>query len=232
MNPIPTTVAVLIAGLAFAQAQEPREPTQEEYQEALAEQLRISKLRHAALDAADRTKIPYLKDFLTLYPDAVVRYLSFAKSDFPGLSVNTTLHDRYQFNLRVPVRYSEDSKKIISYGEPMCHILEVASVTPRDDGAGGNELHGTSGGDLQEHFGLKEWNSLVESKGDFSALGFKLKVANPVPNFDLVKKHLKSYERQMPNQAEQDGADQPATAPESKLEGDEKPKPESEGLPQ
>ena len=206
MNSIFTIVTVLIASLTFAQAQKLREPTQEEYQKALAEQMRISKLRYATLDAADRNKIPFLKDFLTLYPNAIVRYLSFAKADFPSLSVNTTLHDRYQFNLRVPVRYSKDNKEIIGYGEPICHLLEIISVTPRDDGAGGVELHGTKAGDLQEHFGLQNWDKLVESKGDFSTLGFKLKVTNPVPNFDLVKKDLKSLERKIPNPTEQDTA--------------------------
>ena len=38
-------------------------------------------------------------------------------------------------------------------------------------------------------------------------------------------------ESQNNEQAEQDGADQPATAPESKSEGDSKPQPESEGRP-
>lgn len=230
MTRIVTTSFLALFALSSCDAQEkPKvEPTQEQVAEALAEQIRISKLRHGLLDAADRTKIPYLKDFLTLYPDSVVRYLSFAGSDFPSLSVNTTLHDRYQFNLRVPVRYSEDSSKIMGYGEPRFHLLEIASVTPRDDGAGGTELGGTSGGDLQEHFSLKEWKKLVESKGDFATLGFRLEVNRPVPNFDLVKKHLKSLERQKPNQAEQDGAEQPATAPEA----EKKPKPESEGRSQ
>jgi hypothetical protein len=214
------------------QAAKQLEELQKHLEEVYGDQIKVSKLRHAVLDAANRTEIPHLKDFLILYPDAVVRYLSFAKSDFPGLSVTTTLHDRYKFNLRVPVRYSEDNQKIIGYGEPMCHLLEIASVTPRDDGAGGAELHATSGGDLQEHFGLKDWKKLVESKGDFSTLGFKLKVTNPVPNFNLIKKDLKSLERQIPKQAEQDGADQPATAPESKPESDSKQKPESEVRPQ
>ena len=83
MIPTLTLAFILMAAPVLAQAQEAREPTQEEYNKALAEQLRISKLRHAALDAADRTKIPHLKDFLTIYPDAVVRYLSFAGADFP-----------------------------------------------------------------------------------------------------------------------------------------------------
>ena len=202
MIPILTIAFVLIAAPVLVRAQEAREATQEEYNKALAEQLRISALRHAALDAVDRTTIPHLKDFLKLYPDSVVRYLSFAGADFPSLSVTTTLYERYQLNMRVPVRYSEDDSKIVGYGEPECHLLEIASVSPRDDGAGGIELGGTSGGDLQKHFGVEEWGALVESKGDFSVLGYELEKGKPVPNFDLVMKHLKSLGRRITNQAE------------------------------
>ena len=40
------------------------------------------------------------------------------------------------------------------------------------------------------------------------------------------------FARRITNEAQQDGAEQPATAPESKPEGKEKPKPESEGRSQ
>jgi len=178
-------------------AQEKRQPIVEEYQKALEKEFRVSKLRHDLLDAVDRTKIPYLKDFLSLYPEAIVRYLSFAKADFPSLSVNVTLHDRYQFNIRVPVRYAKDNSKIEGYGEPICYLIELARVIPRDDGNGGIEMGETWGGDLQKHFGLESWNKLVKAKGDFSQLGFKLVVDKPVPNFNLVNKHLKSLERKV-----------------------------------
>jgi hypothetical protein len=226
-----TIASVLIAAQVFAQAQEVREVTQEEYQKALAEQLRISTLRHAALDAADRTKITHLKDFLTIYPDSVVRYLSFAGADFPSLSVTTTLHDRYEFRMDVPVKYSDDHLRIVGYGEPECHLMEVASVSPRDDGKGGIELGGTNGGNLQKHFGIKEWGALVESKGDFSVLGYEIEKGKPVPNFNLVIKHLKSLERRIANQKSEREADtgQPATRLEAKSESSDKPQPESEG---
>jgi hypothetical protein len=226
MIPTLTIAFVLMSAPVLVQAQEAREPTQEEYEKALADELRISTLRHAALDVADRAKIPHLKDFLTLYPDSVVRYLSFARADFPSLSVTTTLHDRYEFNMRVPVTYSEDSKTVVGYGSPLCHLLEIESVDRR-----GDELGGTSGGDLQKHFGEKEWKALLEAKGDFSTLGYELKKDAPVPDFDLVIKHLKSLERPLPKPAEQAGADQPATAPESMSEGKDKPQPEAKPAP-
>lgn len=178
-----------------AQDQKQREITQEEYLKLMAKQAAMSKLRYATLDAVDRKKVPYLKDFLALYPDAIVSYLSFARSDFPGLSVTATLHNRYKFNLRIPIKYSADNTEIINYGSPVCHLIEIKSVQPRDDGRGGIELGGTMGGDLQKHFGAKELQKVIESKGDFSVLGFKLREKAPVKNFDLVIKSLKQRER-------------------------------------
>lgn len=211
MIPTLTLVSVLIAAPVLAQAQEANEATQEDVANALVEQIRISTLRHSALDAADRKKIPHLKDFLVLYPDSNIQYLSFADADFPSLSVTTTLHDRYKFNMRIPVTYSKDNRTIIGYGSPQCHLLEIESVDRR-----GDELGGTSGGDLQKHFGEEEWKALLEAKGDFSKLGYELKKDAPVPDFDLVIKHLKSLERRLPNPAEQAAPGQPATRPESK----------------
>lgn len=200
MNPTLRLAFVLLAAPVLAQAQEAKEPTQEEFNKALDEQVGISKLRHATLDAVDRTKIPNLNDFLSLYPDAVVQYLKVSGADFPSLSVTTTLHDRYEFRMDIPVKYSDDHLKVVGYGQPEWHLKEVASVSTRDDGAGGIELGGTNGGDLQKHFGTKEWGALVESKGDFSVLGFKIEKGKPVPNFALVIKHLKSLERRIANQ--------------------------------
>jgi|GEM_PF-6093940 len=188
-----TSVLAALICLAGCDAQKggTTEPVQKQVSEAFVDQVRISTLRHELLDSVDRTEVPFLSEFLELYPNAIIRYLSFADADFPSFSVTTTLHSRYEFNMRVPVQYSEDSLKITGYGNPRCYLLEIESVTPR-----GDELGGTSGGDLQQHFEEAGWNALVESKGDFSAIGYEVKVDKPVPNFDLVIKHLKSQERQ------------------------------------
>ena len=49
---------------------------------------------------------------------------------------------------------------------------------------------------------------------------------------EAMKQSLYKYRDAKKKQAEQDGAEQPATAPESKSKGSEKPKPESEGRSQ
>jgi hypothetical protein len=170
------------------------EITQEEYNKLLAEQIKISSLRYATLDSEDRKMTPNLKDFLAIYPESIIRYLSFAETDFPGLSANTTLYDRYKLNMRIPVRYSDDHTKVLSYGLPICYLLEIRSVDSRDDGLGGTELGGYSGGDLQKHFGDAEWQKLFKANGDFSVLGYELKQDKPVKNFKLVIQDLKNLE--------------------------------------
>ena len=180
-----------------SEAKEPtqKELTQEEYNKLLAEQVKISSFRYATLDSEDRKKTPHLKEFLAIYPESIIKYLSFAETDFPGLSVNTTLYDRYKLNMRIPVKYSEDHTKVLSYGLPICYLLEIRSVDSRDDGLGGTELGGYSGGDLQKHFGDTEWQTLFKANGDFTVLGYELKQDKPVKNFKFIIQDLKSSER-------------------------------------
>jgi biopolymer transport protein ExbD len=172
------------------------EPTQDDYDKVFLEHMKIGNLRRATLNAQDRNNIPHLKDFLQLYPDSVVRYIAMTGAHFPSLSVTTKLHGRYELRMDVPVQYTEDHLKIAGYGQPSCYLEEVASVITRDDGAGGTELSGTEAGSLQKHFGLKEWEALVGSKGDFSVIGCELNKDNPVPNFDLVIRVKKSFEQE------------------------------------
>lgn len=128
---------------------------------------------------------------MELYPNAVVRYLSFANAEFPSLCATTTLHDRYEFEIRIPVNYSPDNRAVTGYGAPQCHLLEIESVKTRD-----GLLAETSHGDLQKHFGEGEWEKLVASEGDFAAaLGWVLKKDAPVKHFDAVIAHRKSLER-------------------------------------
>ncbi|MDX1679325.1 MAG: hypothetical protein R3242_01225 [Akkermansiaceae bacterium] len=155
-----------------------------------------SELRHETLDALDRTTVPYLGDFLRLYPKATVRYLSFGDAEFPSFSATTTLYDRYEFNLRIPVFYSEDNKAVTGFGEPLLHFMEVRSVTEQDGVVTKNA------GELQKSFSETEWEALVAADGDFSELGLELIEDRPVPNFDLVKDLLRKTERVIPNTGE------------------------------
>jgi hypothetical protein len=84
-----------------------------------------------SLDAADRAKIPHVAEFLALYPDATIAYLDFAGSEFPGLSLDALLHERYVLNLRLPVHYADGGTRIDRYGDPAFFLVEVDGVTAR-----------------------------------------------------------------------------------------------------
>jgi hypothetical protein len=150
----------------------------------------LNQVKFLTLDAADRSKIPHVADFLALYPHATVRYLSFAGSDFPGLSLDTMLHDRYVLNLRLPVHYAADGTRIDRYGDPAFFLVEVESVTTT-----GGRLAEISYGDQQLHFGEVEWKKLLAAKGDFSVLGQTLEKVRPVPDFHLIVKEYDDLKR-------------------------------------
>ena len=65
-----------------------------------------NQVKFLTLDAADRSRIPHVEDFLALYPHATIGYLSFAGSDFPGISLDTMLHDRYVLKSPIPPNLS------------------------------------------------------------------------------------------------------------------------------
>jgi hypothetical protein len=142
------------------------------------------------LDAADRAKIPHVAEFLALYPDATIAYLDFAGSEFPGLSLDALLHERYVLNLRLPVHYAVGGTRIDRYGDPAFFLVEVDRVTDR-----GGYLGETRYGDTQVHFGAAEWKKLLAAKGDFGVLGHPLEKSRPVPDFHLVRKYYDEHKR-------------------------------------
>jgi hypothetical protein len=149
-----------------------------------------NEIRFATLDAVDRSKIPHVREFLALYPQATVRYLDFAETEFPGLSLDAMLYDRYVLNLRLPVDYSADSRAIVKYGDPQFLLTEISSVTEL-----AGRLHETMYGSLQLHFGAVEWAKVVAAKGDLSVLGQPLEKGKPVKDFALVRKSYDELKR-------------------------------------
>ena len=147
-------------------------------------------IRFATLDAVERSKIPHVGEFLALYPNATMRYLDFAETEFPGLSLDAMLHDRYVLNLRLPVDYSADGRAIVKYGDPQLSLMEITGVTEL-----AGRLHETTYGSLQLYFGAFEWAKVVAAKGDLSVLGQPLEKGKPVKDFALVRKSYDELKR-------------------------------------
>jgi len=159
--------------------------------------------RFDALDKVDRKAIPVGSEFIRLFPDATIRYLDFSGSDFPGLSYDTTLFQRYTLNLRIPVFYSKEDASVSGFGDPVFYVVEVQKVVPMDGRVGEVRY-----GDQQFQFGKDEWKKLMGAAGDFAAIGHPLKKDQPVEGFELIKGQNEELSRkaQKKQEAEQGGA--------------------------
>ena len=79
---------------------------------------------------------------------------------------------RYEFTMQVEVEVSYDFSAITKVkGEPKFYLSEVSRVRHYPNGTWGNDYDGNN----ERHFGRAESRKIVDAKGDFSAIGIKLK---------------------------------------------------------
>ena len=183
---------------------------------------RIELLHRAFLEKEQRADMPYLSDFLSLYPNAHVG----AESTPEGrvqLRAIASLFERYQLELRIPAHYTADNKSIKEYGLPELSLSEIRSV----DGDGLKVDRRC----LIPNMNERQWRSLVDASGDFTALNLRLEKHSPVPNFNLKLRRQAVLPSWWKTNAEPAGAGQPATRHVVKPEGGDKPQPEAEGRP-
>ena len=65
--------------------------------------------------------------------------------------------------MQLSVRYNASGIRVLGYGEPHLYLLEVSGVQGRT----------ISYNSTNEHkFGAREWQAIVGSGGDFSAIGY------------------------------------------------------------
>lgn len=148
----------------------------------LLQESQKGKERFAALDAA-RPTAPYVSEFLRLFPSAEVNYRYFTGTEEPGFDVGVDLYERYEFRMQLPVHFDSERRKVVGYGEPQFVIWEAASVTRGPGGIAGTTLNPTG----ERHFGSAEWATLVERRGDFSAIGYLMRTNQAVPGFKTRK---------------------------------------------
>jgi hypothetical protein len=129
-----------------------------------------------ALDAA-RSSAPYVSDFLRLFPQAQVRYMSFAEGW--GFDVNVDLFERYEFTMQLPAVFDSSHSNVIDYGEPRFTLWEAANVKRNKSGIA-ETTHNPAG---ERHFGSSEWKKIVESGGDFGIIGYAMVTNQPVQGF-------------------------------------------------
>jgi hypothetical protein len=144
-----------------------------EYWTLLLQESEKGKERFKALDHA-RTSAPCLQDFLRLFPEAEVNYSYWGGSSEPGYVAEVDLHGRYEFELRLPVRFDSSRRSIIGCGEPTFCLRELAMQA-------GRERSYNQASDRQ--FGTAEWRKIVESGGNFQAIGYSMVTDQPAPGY-------------------------------------------------
>ena len=133
-----------------------------------------------------------VKDGFTKIPQACEIERLLGKADhfisYSGPNVkqdwNTEVYfeGRYRLTMQVDVKTNKDFSKIVGViGEPKFYLGEITKV---DLNADGTVSGGDGGAGQRATFGLKEWNKIVQSNGDFSIVGVHIKKGQPVPNFD------------------------------------------------
>jgi len=126
----------------------------------------------AAEDALD---IPIILTFVTTFPDNVSMFLSRTK-DTATWSTKALLYGRHVLDIRVPVKDDGNGKMIQASGPVEFHIVEVSEVSGRSIRYEPNQLH----------FGIKEWEQLMNANFDFSAIGYTIEKRKPVPDLQNV----------------------------------------------
>src|SRR5262249_45971792 len=132
----------------------------------------------AALDAA-RPSAPHVVEFLRLFPEAQVNYRYFAPSHEPGFDLSADLYGRYELTMQLPVVFDSTGSKVVGYGEPNFYLWEVSEVKRSRSGVA--EVSFNASG--QRHFGSAEWQRIVDSDGDFQAIGYEMIKNQPVDGF-------------------------------------------------
>ncbi len=132
---------------------------------------------HKALDSA-RSSAPHIAEFLRLFPKAEVRYRAFTGG--LGFDLNVDLYERYELTMQMPAVFDSSRSKVIGYKKPRFTLWEAASVKRNKSGFAETTLNPAGGG----QFGPEEWKRIVESGGDFGAIGYAMITNQPVPGFE------------------------------------------------
>lgn len=144
---------------------------QADYAQLFGKAVETANASHSALDAA-RPSAPYVSDFVRLFPKAEVHHVSLSSGW--GFDVNVDLFDRYEFTMQLPVILDPSGSKVIDYGEPQFYLNEATNVVKR------TTWYDPKGG---RTFGSGEWKKIVESGGDFAAIGYTMMTNRPVQCF-------------------------------------------------
>jgi hypothetical protein len=147
----------------------------------------------AMLDATN--SIPFAADFTRLFPHAWTFFSYYTGTVGPSsLNMQTLLYGRYELHMRVPVTFDAARRKVNTFGQPEFLFQAISSITTADNG----NLYVSYDTDNFHRFGSSEWKRVVESGGDFAAVGYTVVSNSPVPRFEEWQKDWDEHMRRMP----------------------------------
>lgn len=123
--------------------------------------------------------IPSVRDFRSTFSQATIE--SFENLGGAHVALRAGLYGRYLVSLEVPVTLRRNGKPIKSWGEPKIEIYESGKITVAADDQG-YQMDWIS----ERKLSAKQFQTLKEHHGDFSAIGIELIRDQPVKDFDRV----------------------------------------------
>jgi len=81
----------------------------------------------------------------------------------------------------VPLTVDTNTMTVVSSGPPVVYVSEISRIIAPPDG-GGYATFSTN----QIQLRADEWRKLVDSRGDFSAVGYTMTTNQPLPHFDRI----------------------------------------------
>jgi hypothetical protein len=130
-----------------------------------------------AIMTAARPRAAVLNEYLAIFTNGAVTY-TIADSNGWSYLASAGLYNRYELNLHLATEWDASGSNITGFLAPRFYLYEVESVVTNE-----GQLHTSYDPSGALKFGSNEWQKLRDSRGDFLALGYKMKTNKPVAGF-------------------------------------------------
>ncbi len=133
--------------------------------------------RRLAIHASARNSVAFPREFELLFSGGRTS----ASESALGWSYNVEvgLYGRYHLKGSVPLTVDTNTMTVIRADSPEIYVREYARIIPAGGNIGGSATFSTN----QIQLRAAEWRKLVDSRGDFSAVGYLMVTNMPLPHF-------------------------------------------------